>query len=104
MKIVQRQVRRVALGATFGMALAMTGAVVTSTPVYDTNLDVADVAAERAQILLAGADCDLPDGKSAEKCVRHMKKALALLSRVRESITQSTPATHGLRSAQPARN
>jgi type VI protein secretion system component VasK len=103
-KIVQRQLRRIALGATLGMALAMTSTVVTTTPAYDTNLDVADLAAERAQILLAGADCGLPDGRSTEKCERHMRKALALLASVREAITRPTSAAQGIRSAQPVRN
>lgn len=97
-KIIQRQFRGIALGAAFGMVVATTNAVAT-TPEPDPNLYAADLAAERAQILLAAADCGAPGDGPKEKCERHMKKALELLARVREAITHPTPA----RGAEPAR-
>jgi predicted nuclease with TOPRIM domain len=103
MKIVQRQLRGIALGAAFGMVVATSSAVAT-TPVHDPNLYAADLAAERAQILLAAVDCGVPGDGPMQKCERHMKKALELLARVREAITRPTPTPPGTEPARTVRN
>jgi hypothetical protein len=101
MKVLNRRIRRLAMGSTLGVMAATTA--VLSSRVHDPNLDQADVAAEKAQILLGSAPCGAPGEKSTEACQRRVKRALDLLARVREIVTAATAGDGGepLASTQP---
>ena len=87
-KIVERRLRRLSLGAGFGIVLGTTGAMAAGgTP--DPRFDSADLAAERAQILLTDA-CGEPTPGPAGPCQKRLQKALELLSRVRETINEAS--------------
>lgn len=86
-KIVERRMRRLALGASFGVMIGTTGAMAAGgTP--DPRFDSADLAAERAQILLTDA-CGEPASRPAGACEKRLQKALELLARVREKINEA---------------
>lgn len=93
MRVMTRGIRRVAVGSALGVVAATT--TVISNRVRDPNLDQADVAAEKAQILLGSAPCGVPGEKSTEACERRVKRALDLLARVREIVTAATAADGG---------
>ena len=86
-RIIDRRMRRLALGATFGVAVGTTGAMSTG-EVDDSRFQNADLAAERAEILLTDA-CGERAGAACEK---RLQKALELLSRVRKTLNQAPPA------------
>ncbi|HEY5546568.1 MAG TPA: hypothetical protein VIK50_10975 [Gemmatimonadaceae bacterium] len=92
-KIIQRQLRRIVLGAALGMFLATTSAVAANN-VKVAKLDEAVLATEKAQVLLAATDCGAPGEKSTVVCETRMKRVLELLGRVREAIAGlATPAS-----------
>ena len=87
-KIVERRLRRLTLGAGFGVMIGTTGAMATSdTP--DPKFDGADLAAERAQILLTDA-CGEPASGLAGPCEKRLQKALELLASVRATINEAS--------------
>lgn len=87
-KIVERRLRRLTLGAGFGVVIGTTSAVSASgTP--DPRLDGVDLAAERAQILLTDA-CGEPASGPAGPCERRLQKALEVLERVRATISEAS--------------
>ena len=87
-KIVERRLRRLAFGASFGVMIGTTGAMAAgATP--DPRFDGADLAAQRAQILLTDA-CGEPASGPAGACEKRLQKALELLARVRATITEAS--------------
>ena len=87
-KIIERRLRRLTLGALFGVAIGSFG-MVTTERIDHPTLDGADLAAERAEILLndvCGAAAEEPAGA----CEKRLEKALALLARVRATINDAT--------------
>lgn len=88
-RIIDRRMRRLALGATFGVAVGTTSAMST-TEAQDSRFENADLSAERAQILLTDA-CGTPGGQPATACEKRLQKALELLSRVRQTINEASP-------------
>jgi hypothetical protein len=90
-RIIDRRLRRLALGATFGVAIGTTSAL-SATAVEDSRFDNVDLAAERAQILLTDV-CDTPGGQPAVACEKRLQKALELLARVRQAINEASLAS-----------
>ena len=86
-KIVERRLRRLTLGAMFGVAIGTVGAGVVE-PANAPGFDGADLAAARAQILLTGV-CGAPDEGPAG-CEQRLQKALVLLARVRATINEAS--------------
>lgn len=86
-KIVERRMRRLILGAGFGVVIGSTSAVSTS-GAPDPRFDGTDLAAERAQILLTNA-CGAPEAGPAGACEQRLQKALVLLARVRATINEA---------------
>ena len=93
MNAITRRIRRVAIGSALGMVAATTVAV--ANPFHDPNFDEADLAAEKAQILLTAAACGAPGAKSTVECEKHVKTAQDLLKRVREEIDGAATAADG---------
>ena len=87
-KIVERRLRRLTLGAGLGVLIGTTSAMsAVGTP--DPKFDGADLAAERAQILLTDA-CGEPASTPAGPCEKRVEKALELLARVRATINEAS--------------
>lgn len=84
LRVMTRGIRRVALGSALGVLAATTAVVSDRAPGPD--LDEADQAAERAQLLLRAAECRVPEERSTETCLRYVKRASDLLVRVRQEI------------------
>ena len=87
-KIVERRLRRLTLGAGFGVVIGTTSAVAAG-PSPDPRFDGADLAAERAQILLTDACGESATGP-AGACEKRLQKALELLVRVRATINEAS--------------
>ena len=87
-RIVERRLRRLTLGAGLGVLIGTTSAM-TAVDTPDPRFDGADLAAERAQILLTDA-CGEPASTPAGACEKRLEKALALLARVRETISEAS--------------
>ena len=92
-KVIERRLRRLTLGAMFGVAIGSIGTVATE-GTQDPGLDGADLAAARAQILLTGVCGDQSQG-FAGPCEKRLEKALALIARVRATINESTTTAAG---------
>jgi hypothetical protein len=89
-RIIDRRMRRLALGATFGVAVGTTSAM-SMTAAEDSRFDNVDLAAARAQILLTDACGEKP----AVACEKRLQKALELLARVRQTINEASPSANG---------
>ena len=92
-KIIERRLRRLALGAMFGVAIGNMGTVAAE-GTYDPGFDGADLAAERAQILLTGV-CGTPAEAPAGACEKRLEKALVLLARVRATMNEAATTSGG---------
>ena len=92
-RIIDRRLRRLALGAAFGVVVGTTSAM-SPTDVADSRFDNVDLAAERAQILLTDA-CGAAGGQPAVACEKRLQKVLELLARVRQTINEDAPAGSG---------
>jgi hypothetical protein len=92
-KIIERRVRRLALGAMFGVAIGTTGTVATE-GIDDRGFDGADLAAARAQILLTGV-CGAPAEGSSGACEKRLQKALVLIAHVRATINKAATTAAG---------
>lgn len=86
-RIIDRRMRRLILGATFGVAVGTTSAMSTA-GIQDSRFENADLAAARAQILLTDACGEKP----ATACEKRLQKAIELLSRVRQTINEASPS------------
>ena len=95
LRINQRGLRRIALGVTFGSAIITTTAVAANRR-HDANFDLAGAAAEKAQGLLNLAVCGNPGEKTTAECDKHLKRALDLVSRLREEISAAAAASDGI--------
>lgn len=87
-KIVERRLRRLTLGAMFGVAIGTMGSGAVESANNNPKFDRADLAAARAQILLTGV-CGAPDTGPAG-CEQRLQKALVLLARVRATINEAS--------------
>ena len=95
LRVNQRRLRRMALGATFGIAIVTTAAVAAGR-FHDPMFDSADLAAEKAQLLLVQAVCGNPGEKTTAECDKHLKRAMDLVARLREEIAAAAAAADGI--------
>ena len=93
-KIIDRQLRRLVMGAAAGMAVVSTTAVA-SGRFHDPNIDLAEVAIEKAQGLLALTVCGNPGEKTTEDCDKLVKKAQDLLAKTRDAVSAAAVAADG---------
>jgi hypothetical protein len=91
-KIVERRLRRLTLGAMFGVAICSIGVVVPEST-DDSGFHSADLAAARAQILLTDVCGEQAEAPTA--CEKRLEKALVLLARVRATINQAATTAAG---------
>ena len=82
---------RVAVAGTAVLLLATTAAAA-SRSLHDPNLDLADAAVEKAEVLLQLTSCDLLNDKNAKECEKAVAKALEDLSHAREEIAAAEVA------------
>jgi len=93
--IIQRRLRHMAVGTTFGMAVVTTAAVATAR-FHDQRFDTADAAVVQAENLLAIVVCGNPGEKTTAECERYVKRAQELLVRAREAMTAAAAAADGI--------
>jgi hypothetical protein len=93
-KIIDRQLRRLALGTAFSVLVVTTTALAMSR-FHDPKFDEADLAVEKAQILLNAAACGVPGEKTTEACDKLMKRAQELLARARDAISAAAITADG---------
>jgi hypothetical protein len=94
-RIIGRRLRRLAFGAIGGMVVVTTSALAAGR-FHDPHFDDADLAVEKAQLLLAAAACGNPGLKPTIECERHVKKVEDLLARARAEIMTAALAADGL--------
>lgn len=82
LRIIQRRLRRLALGTAFGMALVASSAVATSR-LHDPGSNDAALSVEKARILVCGA----PGRQTTANCEEELREALDALTRDRSVIT-----------------
>ena len=93
-RIIDRQLRRVTLITTIGITILTTTALAMSR-FHDTDLDLAAVAVEKAQGLLALTECGLPGEKTTEACEKEARKAEELLAKAYAAIAAAALAADG---------
>jgi len=95
LRIIQRRLRRLALGVTFGLAIVSTSGVAANR-LHDANFDLSGAAAEKIQVLLSLAECGNPGDKTTVECEKHLKRAQDLVARLREEISAAAAASDGI--------
>ena len=91
-RMIDQQLRRLAVGAAVVMGLVIATAVITGRRFETPRFDEAHFAVERAQLLLTATPCGEPGQKSTQACDKLMKRAQELLSKTREAITEAATA------------
>jgi len=93
-KIIDRQLRRLVMGAAVGMAVVSSTAVAAGR-FHDPNLDLAEAAIEKAQGLIALTECGNPGEKTTEACDKLLKRAQELLAKTRDAVSAAAVAADG---------
>jgi hypothetical protein len=87
----RRLAARVAVGGTAVLLLTATASAA-SRSFHDPNLDLADAAIEKAEVLLQSTSCDLLDDKRAKECAKSVARALGALSEARQEVAAAAVA------------
>ncbi len=93
-RMVERRLRRLVIGSTIGMAILTTTAVAAGR-FHDPKFDEADLAVEKAQILLTATECGNPGEKTTEACRKELKRVMELLTKARSTINAAAVAADG---------
>ena len=93
-RMIDQRLRRLALGATFGMAIVTTIGLVTGTS-QTPRFDEAHLAVEKAQILLSHSACGTPGERATDDCVKFIRQAEELLARAREAVNAAATIADG---------
>ena len=93
-KIIDRQLRRVTLATVLGIAVVTTTALAMSR-FDEPKFDEAELAVEKAQILLTGTACGEPGQKTTATCDKLMKRAQELLAKARDAISAAAITADG---------
>jgi hypothetical protein len=93
-RMVERRLRRLVIGSTIGMAILTTTAVAAGR-FHDPKFDEADLAVEKAQILIGNAECGNPGEKATEACEKELKRVIDLLAKARSTINAAAVAADG---------
>lgn len=91
-RMIDQQLRRLAVGATIVMAAVIATAVATGRRIDAPRFYEAHIAVERAQLLLTSTPCGEPGQKSTQVCDKLMKRAQDLLSKTRDAISAAATA------------
>lgn len=84
--VITRPIQRLTIASAIGMLVAITAFA--SNQDQQPRLDSADLALEKARILLGAPVCASPDQRDTEACDKVLRKALERLNRAR-SIVES---------------
>lgn len=90
-RMIQRRLERLTVGTVLGMAIITTGAVVAS-GFEVPGLGEADVAVEKAQVVLGFAECGTRDATTTAECEKELRNALQALARARSAISGAATA------------
>jgi hypothetical protein len=90
-RMIERRMRRLVLGSTIGMAILTTAALAAGR-FHDPKFEEADLAVEKAQILLGVAECGNAGEKTTQVCQKELKRALDVLARARAAINAAAVA------------
>jgi hypothetical protein len=90
-RMIERRMRRLVLGSTIGMAILTTAALAAGR-FHDPKFEEADLAVEKAQILLGIAECGNPGEKTTQVCQKELKRALDVLAKARATINAAAVA------------
>jgi hypothetical protein len=94
MNIIQRQLRRLALGATVSMAIVYASAFGT-TRIPEPKFRQADLAVEKAQFLLGPSLCETPSEEQTEFCENLVRRAEEFLARARQAVSAAATLADG---------
>ena len=93
-RMIDQRLRRLALGATIGMAIVTTIGLVTGN-FQNPRFDEVHLAVEKAQILLSKSACGTPGERATDSCVKLVRKAEDLLERAREAVNAAATVADG---------
>ena len=94
MNSIQRQLRRLTLGATISLAIVSATALDT-TGLPEPKFKQADLAVEKAQVLLGPSLCAAPSEEQTEFCENLVKRAEEFLARARQAVTAAATVADG---------
>ena len=94
-KLIDRQLRRVTLITVLGGTALLTTTALAARRFHDTNLDLAAVAVEKAQGLVALTQCGNPGERTTEACEKELKKAEDLLAKAYAALVAAALASDG---------
>jgi hypothetical protein len=92
--IIQRQLRRLTLGAAVSMAIVVATALDT-TALHEPKFNQAELAVERAQFILGPSLCVAPSDKHSEFCENLVSRAEEFLARARQAVTAAATVADG---------
>ena len=92
-RMIEQRLQRLAVGTALGLMLATTGTVATNG--FDLKFDEADLAVEKAQVLLGDRACGTPGDRTTQECERHLRNALESLARARKAVNAAATAADG---------
>ena len=94
LNIIQRQLRRLTLGAAVSMAIVWAAALGT-TGSQEPKFNRADLAVKRAQFLLGPSLCVAPSEQQTESCQNLVRRAEELLVKARQAVTAAATVADG---------
>ena len=94
MNTIQRQLRRLALGAMVSMAIVYASALGTTRP-PEPKFKQADLAVEKAQFLLGPSLCEAPSEQQTAFCENLVRRAEEFLARARQAVTAAATVVDG---------
>ena len=86
LNIIQRQLRRLTLGAAISMAIVSATALGT-TALPERKFNQAEIAVARAQFLLGPSLCAAPSEQQTEFCESLVRRAEEFLAKARQAVT-----------------
>ena len=94
MNTIQRQLRRLTLGAMISMSIVYASALSTTrTP--EPKFKQADLAVAKAQFLLGPSLCEAPSQQQTAFCENLVRRAEELLERARQAVTAAATVADG---------
>lgn len=93
-RIIDRRLRQLTVATTLGLGVVATAAVATGR-VADPKLDDANIALERAQMLLRAAECGGAGEAATASCEQQVRKAAMLLVQARNALSAASTIVDG---------
>jgi hypothetical protein len=93
-RIIDRRLRQVTVATTLGVAIVATTAVA-SGRWSEPKFDEADLAVEKAQILLTATECEEASYSAAVSCKRFVRRAETLLTQARRALSAAATVVDG---------